>query len=404
MISTDRLMEHMEHCVTCGSCKAPCPTYALDTTEGMGARGRVMLVRALVRGELQPTELLAQRLYSCLLCGLCEPLCPVGVDVTGIVYHGLAQLEMHDPRGSLMRKIQREGFMHPARTFSAGRILNPVLGAIAKKAGLVPFDIKLPKSPLRKGTMEFSPEGEPVGKVAIFVGCATNYMYPRIGHALIKTLVSLGYLVVLPEGEVCCGAPLRAMGMESDVAGLARANIEVFNSIKADAVLSPCPTCTLAIKKHYPDIAGSAIKNAMDPAEFLLGRIDHLRLKKDLLEGAPSPEEGPPLEEGPPPEVVMYHEPCHLAAGLGAGDAPRAILDALGVEFSEPANKTCCGLSQAGVYPDIADSLLDGLSKEYSNAQTLITACPGCMAQLARRHGRVVHLLELLTACASSGA
>ncbi len=380
----------MEHCVKCGSCKATCPTYVLDTTEGMGARGRVMLVRALVRGELEPTAFLAQRLFSCLLCGLCEPLCPVGVDVTGIVYHGLSQLDMHDPRGRMLRKIQREGFLHPGRTFTAGKILSPLLGPVAKKvglvpSGLVPFDIKLPKHPLKRKQSIFSPEGKVMGRVAVFVGCATNYMYPRIGQALIETLVSLGYEVVLPEGEVCCGAPLRSMGMEEDAVELAKRNIEAFGALEVEAVLSACPTCTLAIKKHYPQMVGQAIENAMDPAEFLLGRIDHLRLKKDLLEGAP------------PPEVVMYHEPCHLAAGLGAGDAARAILEALGVEFTEPVNKTCCGLSQAGVYPEIADALLDGLYKEYERAGTLITACPGCMAQLARSHGRVLHLLELLS-------
>ncbi len=378
----------MEHCVKCGSCKATCPTYVLDTTEGMGARGRVMLVRALVRGELEPAPLLAQRLYSCLLCGLCEPLCPVGVDVTGIIYHGLSQLDMHDPRGRMLRKIQREGFLHPGRTFRAGKILNPLLGPVAKKVGLVPFEIKLPKHSLKKALLKkkqgvFSPEGKALGRVAVFVGCATNYMYPRIGHALIETLVSLGYEVVLPEGEVCCGAPLRSMGMEEDAVELARANIEAFNSLEADAVLSACPTCTLAIKKHYPQIVGQAIENAMDPAEFLLGRIDHLRYKENPTGGAL--------------EGVMYHEPCHLAAGLGAGGAPRAILDALGVEFTEPVNKTCCGLSQAGVYPEIADAQLDGLSLEYADAGTLITACPGCMAQLARRHGNVLHLLELIS-------
>jgi len=402
MTTPDRLLEHMEHCIRCGSCKATCPTYAQDTTEGMGARGRVMLVRALVRGELEQAPLLAQRLYSCLLCGLCEPLCPMGVDVTGIVYHGLARLWAFDPRGSLMRKLQREGFLHPGRTFSAGRILNPVLGPIAKKAGivpagLVPFDIKLPNAPLKKSFLKktpnkkqksvFEPEGKAVGRVSVFAGCATNYIYPRIGHALIETLLSLGYEVVLPEGEVCCGAPLRAMGMEADAVELARANIEAFNSIEADAVLSPCPTCTLAIKKHYPGIVGQAIDNAMDPAEFLLKRAEHLNIDKYNLNGA-----------------VMYHEPCHLGAGLGAGGAPRAILDALGVEFTEPVNKTCCGLSQAGVYPDISDAQLEGLSREYADAGTLITACPGCMAQLSRRHDNVRHILELLAPNASPGA
>ncbi len=370
----------MERCVRCGSCKATCPTYDQSVTEGMSARGRVMLVRALLKGELEHSKELAQRLYSCLLCGLCEPPCPVGVDVTGIVYLGLSELGGLDPRGRVLRNLTREGFLHPKRTFGVGKILNPLLGPVAKKVGIVPFDIKLPKTALRAGHMEFSPEGEPVGKVAIFVGCATNFIYPQQGQALIDILLKLGLEVVMPEGEVCCGAPLRSMGMEEDAVELARANIEAFNSIQADAVLSPCPTCTLAIKKHYPELVGDEIKNAMDPAEFLLGRADHLQDKGDA-----------------PPQGVMYHEPCHLATGLGAGDPMRELLLALGIEFTEPTKKTCCGFSQAGVYPEVSDAQLDPLAKEYARAGTLITSCPGCIAQLSRRHGNVRHILELIS-------
>ncbi|HEB01723.1 MAG TPA: (Fe-S)-binding protein [Nitrospirae bacterium] len=375
-----RLKEHMERCVRCGSCKADCPTYGQEATEASSARGRVMLVRALIHGELERSELLARRLFSCLLCGLCEPLCPVGVDVTGIVYLGLSELGGLDPRGKVLRKLAREGFLHPQRAFRAGRALAPLLGPVAKKMGLVPFDIKIAKKPLRKEKMGLAPpEGKPVGRVAIFLGCATNFIYPHQGQALIDILLKLGYEVVIPEGEVCCGAPLRSMGMEEDAVELARANIEAFNSIAADAVLSPCPTCTLAIKKQYPALIGEAIENAMDPAEFLLGRADHLQYKGDPLGG------------------VMYHEPCHLAAGLGAGGFMRELLIALGIEFTEPANPTCCGFSQAGVYPEVSDSQLEGLFKEYKAASTLITSCPGCIAQLERRHKNVKHVLELIS-------
>ena len=92
----------------------------------------------------------------------------------------------------------------------------------------------------------------------------------------------------------------------------------------------------------------------------------------------------------------MYHEPCHLGAGLGAGGFMRDLLIALGVEFTEPANPTCCGFSQAGVYPEVSDSQLEGLFKEYQAASTLITSCPGCIAQLERRHKNVKHVLELI--------
>ncbi len=74
----------------------------------------------------------------------------------------------------------------------------------------------------------------------------------------------------------------------------------------------------------------------------------------------------------------------------------RELLLALGIEFTEPNNKTCCGFSQAGVYPEVSGAQLDMLFREYSDAKTLITSCPGCIAQLERRHKNVKHVLELI--------
>ncbi len=45
----------LSHCVRCGSCKAPCPTYDNDPSEGMGARGRLVLIRSLLAGDLKPS-------------------------------------------------------------------------------------------------------------------------------------------------------------------------------------------------------------------------------------------------------------------------------------------------------------------------------------------------------------
>jgi glycolate oxidase iron-sulfur subunit len=342
----------------------------------MGARGRVMLVRALERGELKPSAVLAERLFSCLLCGLCEPLCPVGVDVTGLVYRGLEILGSLDPRGKTVRTMMRKAFMNPRAAFGIGRVAAPVLGGIARAAGIMPFEVKLPKEPLRKGSQTFRPEGRVRGRVGVFVGCAANFIYPGMGRALISALTASGYEAVLPEGEVCCGAPLRAMGMGEDARELAEANLEAFGSLDIEAVLSPCPTCTLMLKKHDPLLVGRGLENATDPAEFLAGRAEGLR---------PASISG----------RVMYHEPCHLSSGLGIKDEPMALLERMGIRAERPAHAACCGFGQAGVYPEVSDAQLAIVEKEYRAADTLVTACPACVAQLARRHPRVVHILEL---------
>jgi len=394
-----RLEEHMERCVRCSACKAECPTYAASHMEGVSARGRVMLVRALINGELKPTKTLAQRLYSCMLCGLCEPLCPVGVDITGIIYEGLRLTSSHDPRGTIKRRLAKEAFTNTERAFGLGKFLKPMLPLSPFKGALAPFDVTLPETTLRSegmlympknGSANESPENEsvgevsmePKGRVAVFVGCAANYIYPHMGRALIKILNNMGYEVVLPEGEVCCGAPLRAMGMEDEAKELAAKNIEVFNELDVHAVLSPCPTCTLTIKKHYPELIGQGIEGAQDPLEFLASLI------------AQGTEELPQVSVNGP---VMYHEPCHLASGLGAGNKAREVMHAIGLKFTEPDKRICCGFGLQSVYPEDSEAQLERLEffKEPDKG-TLVTACPGCAAQLARSHGNVSHVLELI--------
>ena len=367
------LIEHMERCVKCGSCKATCPTYAAEHMEAMTARGRVILVRALARGEIRPSKALARRLYSCMLCGLCEPLCPVGVDVTAIVYEGLRAVSSHDPRGRITRRLAREAFTNTERAFGLGKMLKPLVKALA------PFDITLPPRTLRSEGDFYAPsaahEAEPRGRVGVFLGCASNYIYQDMGRALIRTLTAMGYEAVLPKGEVCCGAPLRAMGMEEEATGLAKENVRVFGELEVHAVVSPCPTCTLAIREHYPSLIGEAIEGALDPLEFMASRLGEL----------------PKVEAAGP---VMYHEPCHLGVGLGAGGKAREVMRAMGLVFSEPEDRTCCGFGLASVYPKDSAAQLGRL--EYPEGSTVITACPGCAAQLSRRYGSVRQLLDLL--------
>src|SRR5208283_5535460 len=84
----------LEQCVRCGSCKALCPTYGEDATEGMSARGRVVLLKKFIEGELGPSEILDEKIFSCMLCGACNTLCPLGIRITDAVYDGRKSLRI----------------------------------------------------------------------------------------------------------------------------------------------------------------------------------------------------------------------------------------------------------------------------------------------------------------------
>jgi len=109
-----------------------------------------------------------------------------------------------------------------------------------------------------------------------------------------------------------------------------------------------------------------------------------------------------------PPQVVTYHESCHLAHGQKITAQPRQLLQAIpNLKLVElPESTWCCG--SAGIYniiqPEMANELLERKLKHITStgASVVATGNPGCLLQLingARQRGlklRIVHPVTLL--------
>jgi glycolate oxidase iron-sulfur subunit len=338
----------------------------------MSARGRLMLLLGLLEGGLKPTGLFNERLFSCLLCGMCETSCPAGVGITEAIYRGRVRLSKSDTKRRNLRRILRFVLRKPHLSFRAARLLKPLLPHMYRK-GKLPFEIDLPSAPLRTGLRVYKPK-KAKGRVAMFTGCAVNFVRPHLGESLIYVLLEAGYEVVLPGKEVCCGAPLRAFGLEEEARRFAERNIEAFSDLKAEAILSLCPTCILTLRRHYPVLTGQGLQSAMDVSEFLSDRVD--------------------LPQASKGGSVFYHDPCHLSHGLGIREQPRRILMDMGYDIVEPETERCCGFSLSFTHKEISAGLLLQMDEELRRAETVVTACPGCMEQLGRSHNRVLHIVE----------
>lgn len=66
-------------CIHCGLCLAVCPTYREQLTETASPRGRVILARKSLEGELELDSDLIEHMYSCFTCMACNDLCPAGI-------------------------------------------------------------------------------------------------------------------------------------------------------------------------------------------------------------------------------------------------------------------------------------------------------------------------------------
>jgi glycolate oxidase iron-sulfur subunit len=371
-------------CVRCGSCKASCPTYEEMSTETTGARGRLALLWGLSAGQLTPSPYLNDRIFSCTLCGACTELCPPGVDIKEIMYHGRNILNRADKKRKLLRFLTRFSMKQPQLSWKLMSIARPLLFPYLLKKGVLPFRIELPERRLKDNLRVFTVSRKK-GRVAVFTGCTVNFLLPHLGEALINVLHTIGYEVILPAGEVCCGVPLRTLGMEEEARRLARKNFGIFSKLNVDAVVSLCPTCTLAIGKEYPILIGEGIEKAEDISSFLSGRLDssHFPFPASL-------------------KTALYHDPCHLKYGLGIKKEPRKLLKDSGVDLVNIEGERCCGF--AGVFcfsnRQLSQGILDKCAGEYEKSDTdaVVTSCPGCLMQLSReiKNKSVVHLIEVL--------
>ena len=378
-------IKDLEKCVRCGSCKAYCPTYDEDNTEAMGARGRLALLRGLLLQELKPTPLLNEKIFSCILCEACSGLCPNGVDITENIYRGRNMLRQGDKRRKYLRLLAKFFVRNPDLSYKMLQMSQYILFPYLLKKGIISSNFKLPGSSLKERTQVYKVQKRR-GRVAVFTGCVTNYLYPHLGLSLINILLKSGYEVIVPGGEVCCGMPLRALGLEEEARELAKRNMRIFGKLKAEAVLSLCPTCVSVIKNQYPKIINSGISNAMDVSSFLLERLDFAQPSLFSQKYA----------------TVTYHDPCHLAYGLGIKDEPRRMLKKIGANIIEKKENGCCG--SGGLFSltnkDISGSLLKKQAESCleTGAAAVVTACPACMMQLGRAITGmpVFHIIELI--------
>ncbi len=415
----DRFKADLEKCTKCGFCMSNCPIYREEKVESSVARGKIMLIRALLEGELEPTAEMTKQLNKCTLCMSWVQNCPAGTQVPSVItvaradkvrYRGLSLPSRLVNRWLLPRRrlfgwVVRlvswfQGIFLP-RTEGTIRHLSFFLSALGKGRHVPQIAPKF----LRQIIPEVNcpPDGVDVRyTVGYFTGCMTDFVFPEIGQKIIRFFNKNGIEVIVPQAQGCCGAPVY-LGAGDFKTGrkMADANVRAFKGL--DYVITDCATCASAMKdyikfladndtrKHeYQEFAGK-IK---DVTEFL---IDVVNLPTSAYSVAPE-------YKG---KKVTWHEPCHLGRYLGVKEQPRRILKSVSdinyVEMSDA--DSCCGM--AGTfsiyYYELSKKIADRkvVDIQSTGADIVVTDCPGCQIHLTdslRRHGlpvQVKHIMEL---------
>ncbi|HEX5479084.1 MAG TPA: heterodisulfide reductase-related iron-sulfur binding cluster [Dehalococcoidia bacterium] len=412
------LEEDIARCVHCGFCLQACPTYVQLGAETDSPRGRIALIDALASGRAEATPSLVRHLDLCLQCRACETACPSGVQFGRIMERGRAQVmegERRPAAWGLRASMLRQLLPHPGRLSFVMSTLrayqrSPLPGLLRRSgvlaalpAALRSGEASLPDLPAHG----FVPPTQPAGltrSVAMLTGCVMPHLYPRTHEATMRVLNALGYRVVLPEGETCCGALSLHAGDRRFARELARRNIGAFLAAGVEAVVVNAAGCGSAMKE-YAELLDD------DPA-YREKAARMASLTRDVLEFV-AEQALPAL--GRVERTVTYQDSCHLVHAQKVKAAPRAILRAIpGLELVEmAAPDRCCG--SAGIYSIVegtmsARVLADKMDDvQATGAGVVATANPGCMMQLEggmRQRGidgEVVHVIELLDEAIRAG-
>jgi glycolate dehydrogenase iron-sulfur subunit len=399
----------LDPCVHCGFCLPACPTYLATGDEADSPRGRIVLMRALERGELDPTDpALVQHLDACLGCLGCEPACPSGVGYGRGIQAAREQLHAARPLPPLavlvLGVFRRAWLWRPlfvvSRVFRATGIPRFLAGGGRLGFGMGMLAASAP--PARPRVTLSEANGPPPDawlppatrpRVALFRGCVMDTLFRHVHDATRRTLEVNGYEVVEPEGQVCCGALHEHAGDRAAAEALGRENLAALAEA-ADFVVVNSAGCG-ALLKDYGHLLGT------DAAAALAAKVRDV--SELLAEAGPRPGGALPLD-------VAYDAPCHLQHAQRVQTAPLAVLGAIPALRLRllPGSDKCCG--SAGIYsvlrPAMARAVLDlkieGLAGAAPTPAVVATGNPGCLMQIgagARAAGlsiRVAHPVELL--------
>jgi len=366
--------KELTNCIQCQICESACPVFNHNKSDFPGP----LILGLLARLNNHPLnsgneEYIAwiDGIHNCTACMTCQEVCPQEVDVF------------------------RNGILSLRST-----IVDKNLALPRTQEALTKLYVKTGKSlPASNMKLEHQFEHRAINsqsKTALFLGCTFSDRYPQAGKKILDLLSACNIEVQVPEGFVCCGAPLLWIGQKKRFEEAFRINIRIFEESNIKQVITPCPGCALTLKKDYGDSyknqTGKEIPfTIFDMTEILALKVSNLKFEDER------------------PLKVAYHSPCHQGKGQGLLNKSMAILKAnpmIELYEMEAIDECCGGMSSSSNRVMMFEMSMKIIEKaEDSGADTLVTNCLFCYDNLnmARKQMRtsieVEHLLMLIAGC-----
>ena len=251
-------------------------------------------------------------------------------------------------------------------------------------------------------------------RVALFVTCVNDTLFPGTGKAVVTLLRRLGCEVGFPPEQTCCGQMHLNTGYPAESTRLARRFVSTFAGY--DAIVAPSGSCAAMVREQYPRLASTGGPGYGPPGEAADGAADKgfaaavaevtpkvYDLSEFLVDVLQVTDVGAYF-----PHRVTYHPTCHSLRGLRVGDRPERLLRAVrGLELAPlPGAEECCGFGGTFALknPAISAAMCSDKVRNVvsTGAEVRCAADNSCLMHIGGTLGRqrtgvrVMHLAEIL--------
>lgn len=237
-------------------------------------------------------------------------------------------------------------------------------------------------------------------RVALFLSCFNDTIFPDTGKAVVTLLERLGHAVDFPLAQTCCGQMHYNTGYQREALPIVRHFVDVFGEF--EAVVSPSASCVGMVHEMYPKAAELAHDPGLARAvEALIPRV--CELSTFLADRLGVEDVGAYF-----PHRVTYHPTCHSLRALRVGDAPLRLLRKVrGIDLVElPRAEECCGFggtfavknadTSTAMLGDKVRCVLDTRAEYCAAADNSCLMHIGGALHRQRAGVRPIHLAEIL--------
>jgi L-lactate dehydrogenase complex protein LldE len=243
-------------------------------------------------------------------------------------------------------------------------------------------------------------------RIALFVTCLGDTLFPEVGRATVALLERLGHEVEFPLAQTCCGQMHVNTGYVRDALPLVRHFVETFE--QSATVVVPSGSCAGSVRHQHAMVARHCGDEGLARrAEAVAARTWEL---SELLVDVLGVEDVGAYY----PHRVTYHPTCHSLRLLGAGDRPlRLLRHVAGLDLVElPDAEACCGFGGTFALknPDVSTAMLADKMRSVlaTSAEVCTAGDSSCLMHIGgglsrlRAGTKTVHLAEILAATRDS--